>query len=127
MIFVAISRRKLDLRIETVVKVINVLDLTFLKVEQAEVLQRMVPNGQEVRIKGTIELKFLKLLLYFVIILSCIIVKALSGEYVASKKTIDLLADEDKFLLQLSKVERISTKLAVKAYIADFVDTVNTI
>ncbi|CAG7723964.1 unnamed protein product [Allacma fusca] len=97
---IAISRRKLDLPIETVVKAINALDLTVLKVEQVEVLQRMVPNEQESK---------------------------LYREYIIARKNPELLTDEDKFLLQLSKVERISTKLAVMAYIANFADTANSI
>lgn len=45
----AISRRKLDQPIETVVRAINSVDLTVLKIEQIEILQRMIPNEQEVR------------------------------------------------------------------------------
>jgi len=76
-----------------VVRCINSLDFAVLKFDLIEVLQRMVPSEQEVK---------------------------LYKEYVASKKNPDLLTEEDKFLLTLSKIERLSTKLAVMAYIANF-------
>jgi hypothetical protein len=48
-------------------------------------------------------------------------------EYSASRQDVNLLTEEDKFLLQLSKIERISTKLSVMAYIANFNDQINVI
>lgn len=89
----AISRRKLDLSVDVVIRAVNSLDLTVLKYEQVEVLQRMVPNEHECK---------------------------QYREYVLAKKNTELLTEEDKFLLQLSRIERISTKLSVMAYIATF-------
>lgn len=91
--FAAISRRKLDLSIDVVIRAVNSLDLTVLKHDQVEVLQRMVPTEHECK---------------------------LYKEYMFARKNIELLTEEDKFLLQLSRIERISTKLSVMAYIATF-------
>lgn len=94
----AISRRKLDLSVDVVIRAVNSLDLTVLKHEQVEVLQRMVPTEQECK---------------------------LYREYLIAKKNPDLLTEEDKFLFQLSRIERISTKLSVMAYIATFTELAN--
>ncbi|ODN05923.1 hypothetical protein Ocin01_00732 [Orchesella cincta] len=88
-----ISRRKLDLSIDVVIRAVNALDLTTLKHDQVEVLQRMVPTEQECK---------------------------LYREYIFAKRNPELLTEEDKFLYQLSRIERISTKLSVMAYIATF-------
>ena len=105
-------------------KAINALDLTVLKVEQVEVLQRMVPNEQEVSF-----FLFHQCLNVIVSLINLFIMlqSKLYREFVAARRSIDLLTDEDKFLLQLSKVERITTKLAVMAYIANFSETANTV
>jgi hypothetical protein len=99
-ILAAISRRKLDLSIDAVVRAVNALDLTTLKLEQVEILQRMVPSETEAK---------------------------LYKEYMAERKNLELLTEEDKFLLQLSRIERISTKLAVMAYIANFPEIASTV
>ena len=48
-------------------------------------------------------------------------------EYIIEKKNVNLLTDEDKFLMQLGKVERISTKLSIMNYIGNFFDNVHLI
>lgn len=48
-------------------------------------------------------------------------------EYLAEKKDINLLTEEDKFLLQLSRVERLQTKLAIMSYMGNFLDNVHLI
>jgi hypothetical protein len=48
-------------------------------------------------------------------------------EYVGSKKNVSLLTEEDKFLLQLGKVERISAKLSIMSYIGNFFDNIHLI
>jgi hypothetical protein len=48
-------------------------------------------------------------------------------EYVGSKKNVNLLTEEDKFLLQLGKVERISAKLSIMSYIGNFFDNIHLI
>ncbi len=83
-----------------VVRAINALDLTTLKLELVEIIQRMIPNEQETK---------------------------LYKEYINDHKNPELLTEEDKFILQLSRVERITTKLAVMSYIANFNELFNSI
>lgn len=97
---IAISRRKLEMSVEKVINAINLLDLKQLNLENVELLQRMVPTEQEAKAYK---------------------------EYIAEKKNINLLTEEDKFLLQLTKVERISTKLSIMSYIGNFFDNIHLI
>lgn len=46
----AISRRKMEMPIEKVIMAVNALDLKVLSLENVELLQRMVPTDQEVRL-----------------------------------------------------------------------------
>lgn len=48
-------------------------------------------------------------------------------QYEREHKTIDELEDEDKFLLQLTKVERLEQKLNIMLYMTTFQETLNTI
>lgn len=96
----AISRRKLDMKMDLVIKAINNLDLKQLSLENVEILQKMVPTEQEI--------------------------KAFK-EYIAEKKDINLLTEEDKFMLQLTKVERISSKLSIMNYMGNFFDSLHLI
>lgn len=48
-------------------------------------------------------------------------------EYIIEKKNVNLLTEEDKFLMQLGKVERISTKLSIMNYIGNFFDNLHLI
>lgn len=47
-IFLAISRRKMEMPVEKVIMAVNALDLKVLSLENVELLQRMVPTDQEV-------------------------------------------------------------------------------
>ena len=67
----AITKRKIELRDEAVVRAINAFDLKTLPTERVEILQRILPNDKEV--------------------------KAFK-DYEAQRKPVDVLADEDKFL-----------------------------
>lgn len=96
----AISRRKLEMPIEKVINSINNFDLKQLLLENVELLQRMVPTEQETKAYR---------------------------EYVIEKKNVNLLTEEDKFLMQLTKVERISAKLGVMSYIGNFFDNIHLI
>jgi len=51
-VFVAISRRKLEMPVEQIISAVNSLDLKVISLENVEILQRMVPTEQEVRIFG---------------------------------------------------------------------------
>ncbi|CAH0555956.1 unnamed protein product [Brassicogethes aeneus] len=97
---IAISRRKLEMTPDKVINAINMLDLKQLSLENVELLMRMVPTEQE---------------------------NKLYKEYVQEKKNINLLTEEDKFLLQLTKVDRISAKLSIMNYIANFYDNIHLI
>lgn len=85
---------------EKVIIAINSLDLKQLSLENVELLQRMVPTEQETKAYR---------------------------EYIVEKKNINLFTEEDKFLLQLTKVERISTKLQIMNYIGNFFDNLHLI
>lgn len=98
--FTAISRRKLEMPVEKVINAINMLDLKQLSLENVELLQRMVPTEQETKAYR---------------------------EYVLDKKNVNLLTEEDKFLYQLTKVERISAKLSIMSYIGNFYDNLHLI
>lgn len=43
------------------------------------------------------------------------------------KKDINMLTEEDKFLMQLTKVERLATKLSIMSYMGNFVDNLHLI
>ncbi|XP_028128307.1 formin-like protein [Diabrotica virgifera virgifera] len=97
---IAISRRKLEMTPDKVINAINMLDLKQLSLENVELLQRMVPTEQETKAYR---------------------------EYQFEKKNVNMLTDEDKFLLQLTKVERISAKLSIMSYIGNFFDNIHLV
>ncbi|KAL0838572.1 hypothetical protein ABMA28_016671 [Loxostege sticticalis] len=97
---IAISRRKLDTPVEKVIAAVNNLDLKQLPLESVEILQRMVPTEAE---------------------------QKAYKEYLAEKKNINQLTEEDKFLMQLAKVERISAKLSIMSYMGNFFDNIHLI
>ncbi|PZC85815.1 hypothetical protein B5X24_HaOG215177 [Helicoverpa armigera] len=97
---IAISRRKLDTPVEKVMAAVNNLDLKQLPLESVEILQRMVPTEAE---------------------------QKAYKEYVAEKKPVNQLTEEDKFLMQLTKVERISAKLSIMSYMGNFFDNIHLI
>lgn len=86
--------------IEKVINAITSLDLKQLPLENVELLQRMVPTDVETKAYR---------------------------EYIIEKKNVNLLTEEDKFLLQLTKVERLSVKLSVMSYIGNFFDNLHLI
>jgi hypothetical protein len=86
--------------VESVIRAINSLDLKTLSLENVELLQKMVPTEQESK---------------------------LYKDYVIEKKSINLLTEEDKFMLNLTKVERISSKLSIMSYMGNFFDSLHLI
>lgn len=88
------------MRIEDVTKAINNLDLKQLSLENVELMQKMVPTDAEVK---------------------------LFKEYTAEKKDINLLTEEDKFVLQLSRVERIASKLSIMSYMGNFFESLHRV
>lgn len=85
---------------EFVIKAINNLDLKQLSLENVEILQKMIPTEQEIKTYR---------------------------EYIVERKDINLLTEEDKFMLQLTRVERISAKLSIMNYIGNFLDSLHLI
>lgn len=79
---------------------VNSLDLKQLPLESVEILQRMVPTETE---------------------------QKAYKEYVAEKKNVNQLTEEDKFLMQLAKIERISAKLSIMGYMGNFFDNIHLI
>lgn len=86
--------------IDMVTRAINNLDLKQLTLENVEMLQKMTPTEQEIKAYK---------------------------EYVADKKDVNQLTDEDKFMLQLTKIERISAKLSIMNYMGNFVECLHLI
>ena len=86
--------------IDEVITAINSLDLKKLSLENVEILQKMVPTD--------IEIKAYK-------------------EYIGDKKDQNLLTEEDKFMLQLTRVERISSKLQIMNYMGNYFDSLHLI
>lgn len=108
--------------VEKVIQAVNALDLKVLSLENVELLQRMVPTEQEVKIvlKKCIFYHCPNVLMSFSY---KIFVQTKSyREYIIEKKNVNLLTEEDKFLMQLGKVERISTKLCIMYYVGNFFD-----
>ena len=99
-VFAAISRRKLEIQVDKVINAITMLDLKQLSLESVELLQKMIPTEQESKAYK---------------------------EYVVEKKNVNLLTEEDKFLLQLTKVERLSAKLTIMNYMGNFYDNLHLI
>lgn len=86
--------------IEKVVMAINNLDLKEISLENVEILQKMTPTDQEVKAYR---------------------------EYIINKKDPNMLTDEDKFMYQLTKVERISSKLSIMYYMGNFFDSLHLV
>lgn len=86
----AISMRKIDLETDVVVKAINSFDTNILSMEYTEVLLRMIPQPEEIKAYR---------------------------EYERAGRSLDDMNDVDKFLLQISKIERLEQKLRIMFYI----------
>ncbi|XP_075237526.1 formin-like protein [Lycorma delicatula] len=97
---IAISRRKIDMTVDKVVSAIYSLDLKQISLENVEILQRMVPTDAEAKAYR---------------------------EYVSEKKDVSQLTEEDRFLMQLAKVERLANKLSIMSYMGNFLDNVHLI
>ena len=110
---------------ERVITAVNALDLKVLSLENVELLQRMVPTEQEVSLTFAPFLS-LSLKIEFEKTRHLFQTKAYR-EYIIEKKNVNLLTEEDKFLLQLGKVERISTKLSIMNYLGNFFDNIHLI
>lgn len=86
--------------IDAVTHAINNLDLKQMSLENVEILQKMTPTDQEIKAYK---------------------------EYIVDKKDTNLLTEEDKFMMHLTKVERISAKLSIMNYMGNFFDSLHLI
>lgn len=121
---IAICRRKLEMQLEDVIRAVNALDLKTFSLENVEILQRMLPTETEV--SGFTNKKYLVRDNLTVNKNKCCYefqAKAYR-DYAISKKNIDLLTEEDRFIYRLSHTERLATKLQVMCYMGNFFDNV---
>ncbi|ESN99595.1 hypothetical protein HELRODRAFT_192864 [Helobdella robusta] len=93
---VAITKRKIEMSNEMVVSAIQNLNLKMLSLERVEALLRILPTEQEVKA---------------------------FREYEGERKSVEVLADEDKFLIALTRVERLQQRLKIMSYIGNFFDS----
>ena len=82
------------------VRAINALDLKTLSMDTVEVLQRMVPQEQEVKAYR---------------------------DYNTAGKDVELLTEEDRLMRQFSCVERFGTKLQIMSFMSSFKDNVGVV
>ena len=73
----AITRRKVELSEETLVRAINTVDLAHLSTEKVEILQRVLPNDKEIKAFKQFE---------------------------TERKSIATLSDEDRFLYSVRQL-----------------------
>lgn len=90
----AISLKKLNTSTDIIIRTINTFDVDNLTLEQMEILLRMIPTPAEISVYK---------------------------DYERAGKSIDDMTDEDKFLLSISKIER----LEQKAKILYFMSSIN--
>ncbi|ESP01673.1 hypothetical protein LOTGIDRAFT_139357 [Lottia gigantea] len=95
---IAITRRKMDMQNDEVVRAIHGLDLQRLSLDMVDILLTILPNDQEMKAYR---------------------------EYEKQRKSVDILSDEDKFMLQLAKVERLSQKLTIMSFVGNFYDSLH--
>lgn len=86
--------------IEAVAQAIHSLDLKMISLENVEILQKMTPTEPEIKAYK---------------------------EFTLAKKDTNLLTDEDKFMMQLCKVDRIAAKLSIMSYMGNFFDSLHLI
>ncbi|NXW87046.1 FMNL3 protein, partial [Alopecoenas beccarii] len=91
----AITLRKAGRSAEEICRAIHTFDLTTLPVDFVECLMRFLPTEAEA--------------------------KALR-QYERERKPLEELADEDRFMLQFSKVERLPQRMAIMAFLGNFAE-----
>jgi len=96
---VAICKKRLTMPIDDMVFAINALDNSALNLDITELLQRIVPTNEEIK---------------------------LYREYQFKKKDLNLLTEEDRLMARLSRVERLATKLEIMTFMSTFPEHINT-
>ncbi|BFZ01227.1 hypothetical protein BsWGS_04266 [Bradybaena similaris] len=94
---VAITRRKIELSNDDIVRAINGLDLKRLSLDIVDIMMTVLPNEQEVKAYKNFE---------------------------RDRQSVAVLSDEDKFMLQMVKVERLTQKLQIMSFIGNFDDNI---
>ncbi|NXF06236.1 FMNL2 protein, partial [Smithornis capensis] len=93
----AITLRKAGKTADEICKAIHVFDLKTLPVDFVECLMRFLPTENEVKV--------LRL-------------------YERERKPIENLSDEDRFMMQFSKIERLMQKMTIMAFIGNFTESI---
>ncbi|XP_043381575.1 formin-like protein 2 isoform X5 [Chelonia mydas] len=93
----AITLRKAGKTAEEICKAIQVFDLKTLPVDFVECLMRFLPTENEVKV--------LRL-------------------YERERKPLENLTDEDRFMMQFSKIERLMQKMTIMAFIGNFAESI---
>ncbi|XP_038234283.1 formin-like protein 3 isoform X4 [Dermochelys coriacea] len=89
----AITLRKAGRSAEEICRAIHIFDLQTLPVDFVECLMRVLPTEAEVK---------------------------LLRQYEKERKPLEELADEDRFMLHFSKVERLAQRMAIMAFLGNF-------
>ena len=97
---ISICLRKLKVDINTICNAINTYNLTQLSLDNVELLEKVAPNEEEIK---------------------------LYKNYINDKKDVHALSVEDKFLLNLINIDRPMIKLSIMNYIGNFEDRVNSL
>ncbi|OUC46595.1 diaphanous FH3 domain protein, partial [Trichinella nativa] len=95
-----ITKRKLAMEPAAIMKALNSFDLSALSAEKVEILLRIIPTAEEIKSYK---------------------------EYEQSKQPMDMLCEEDIFMIGLSRIERLSQKLQIMSFMGNFSDSVSTI
>ncbi|CAG5120372.1 unnamed protein product, partial [Candidula unifasciata] len=95
---VAITRRKIELTNDDIVKAINGLDIKKLSLDIVDIMLTILPNDQEMKAYKIFE---------------------------RDRRPVSVLSDEDKFMLQMVKVERLTPKLQIMSFIGNFYDNIH--
>ncbi|EDM00428.1 rCG37684 [Rattus norvegicus] len=93
----AITLRKAGKSADEICKAIHVFDLKTLPVDFVECLMRFLPTENEVKV--------LRL-------------------YERERKPLENLSDEDRFMMQFSKIERLMQKMTIMAFIGNFTESI---
>uniref|UniRef100_A0A8C5LBV3 Formin-like 2 n=1 Tax=Jaculus jaculus TaxID=51337 RepID=A0A8C5LBV3_JACJA len=93
----AITLRKAGKTADEICKAIHVFDLKTLPVDFVECLMRFLPTENEVKV--------LRL-------------------YERERKPLESLSDEDRFMMQFSKIERLMQKMTIMAFIGNFTESI---
>lgn len=97
---VAICKRRLTVPLDEMIVAINALDNSAVNIDITELLQRIVPSPEEVK---------------------------LYTEYQFHKKDLMKLTEEDRLMARLSRVQRLATKLDIMAFMSTFYEHLHAV